>query len=708
MLSRLPYIYGAFNHQTFPAFPATVPVACMKCITGNDDKRMNRSVLIGILSCLSLMACRQNKPIREDQEMDWYSRTFGRTIATLFRGSVDSAVYEYDSIAHTLKNPPRAMSFLRYDFMHAVHAVMNDNAKAVVYLDSAIGYLERNRLTTQYPTVYFGFLCRNGELALFQAKYNESYEYYLKAKQWAARHLTSCQIADYSYNLAMVLYRQQKYAESRNYFSESADQYTNCNRAVDIIAYKQQEIADNIGLCYVKTKQYDSALLWFNRALAIIEQNRDSLRPYHREMAQAVIWGNMAKVYVAQNGLDTAAHLFKKSIAVNARPGYARLDAQLVQAQLAQVYDRQNRYAEMFAVLQQLKKGLDTLTNVPAQLSWKELMTSYYQHTGQPLNELKFYRDYIRMRDSVNKTEENALKTDIPRQIKDREQELEIALLKKDNQLNKSYLVIAISLSAIAVLVVGFLYYIFRKTTRLNRLISAQKEELEQLNHVKNRLFSIISHDMRAPVSSLSSFIYLLEEGDISKASLLEYSYPLKKSLANTSAMMENLLNWAASQLQGFRPSVERAAIREIVEKAIANTAGSSEEKEITVINDIPAEILAGADRYMLQVVLRNLLSNAIKYSYPGGAVVVSAETGGAAIMIKIKDSGIGMAADQVRKINAATHVQVLQDTIGTAGEKGIGLGIYLCRTFVEMMKGSLQVESEPGKGTVFFIRLPV
>ena len=670
------------------------------------------------------MACRHQKTVHEDRDTQWLLRVFEPALKAYFDNNADRAIYLYDSIAHSIKEPPNpdVMIFARYDLLHNINAVIRkDNGKAIVYLDSAIGYLERHGLTKQYPGTYFGFLRRKGELALFQGNYNQSYDSYLRAKQWAAKYLTPCEIADYSYSLGMVLYRQQKYTESAAYFKESFDQYFSCRRPMEAIAYKQQEIAGNIGLCYVKAKQYDSALAYFNTALAIIQQNSDSMPLYKREMTRAVAWGNMAKVYVARNKLDTAVDLLEKSLAINGGKGYDRADAQLVQAQLAEVYEKQNRYADMFAMLLQLKSGLDTLANPAAALSWNRLMAAYYKHAGQPLQEFRYYQTFITMRDSVSRAESAISQADISRQVRDREQQLEIALLKKDNQLNKTYLLITVSLSVIALLVIAFIYYIFRKTARLNRLISLQKgelehqkveleqqkEELEQLNHVKNRLFSIISHDMRSPVNSLSSFIYLLEEGDISKASLLEYSYPLKKSLANTSAMMENLLSWAASQLQGFRPSVKSVAIQEVAATAIANTAGGAEEKDIMVFNEVPPGIHAAADKYMLQVVLRNLLSNAIKYSNPAGTVTISAAHTGTGVTIQVKDTGIGMTADQVKKINEATHLQVLQDTMGTAGEKGVGLGVYLCATFIEMMKGPLQVESEPGKGTVFFVRLP-
>lgn len=662
-----------------------------------------------LLICLSLMACRhqKQKPVQEARELEEYYRIIepaGRAFAV---SDADSAIYLYDSIVHSLKDPPVIFSFMRYDFMYSLNTLIRkDNGKAALYLDSAIRYLERHRLTTQYPTVYFNSLCRKAELALFQENYNQAYEYYLKAKQWAFVNLTSCEVADYSYSLGMVLYRQQKYAESSSYFKESFEQYSSCRRPVFAVAYRRQEIADNIGLCYVKTKQYDSALAWFNVALAVIQQHSDSLG-FQQDMARAVIWGNMAKVYVAQNKLDTAAGLFKKSIAVNVAKRYDNMDAQLAQAQLAEVYEKQNRYADMFTVLQQLKAGLDTLANPAATLGWKKLMSDYYSHAGRLPEEHRYYREYITMRDSIREAESAAQQTDVTQQIRDKEKELEIALLKKNNQLSRTYLLITISLAVIAVLIIGVFYYIFRKTSRLNRQISVQKEELEQLNHVKNRLFSVISHDMRAPVNALSAFVTVLEETDQSKESLIRFSNQLKKKLAYTSDMMENMLNWAASQLQGFRPFLQRAPVREIAEKAIGNATGLAAEKRIKLVNEMPPEMTATIDRDMLQVVIRNLLSNAIKYSHPGGEVSVSGrEAGPGLVILQVSDQGAGMPQDYVKKINSS-DLEVLRSTSGTFKEKGTGLGIYLCRAFTTLMNGSLQVESEPDTGTVVSVTVP-
>ncbi|MET0393408.1 MAG: tetratricopeptide repeat-containing sensor histidine kinase [Chitinophagaceae bacterium] len=670
---------------------------------------MSRAFLLLILACSFLSACRHRQPVQESRELEWHSRIFASAIDAYLLSDGDRAIYLYDSIAHALKDPPVVVTFMRYDLQHAIQVgLRKDNASAIRYLDSAIGYLEAHRLTTEFPKTYFGLLSRRGQLSLFQGNYDQAYDYYLRSKQWVSAHLSPCEIAVYSYDLAMILYRQQKYEESRNYFRESFDQFSSCRRSVADVGYKQQEIADNIGLCYVKTNQYDSALAWFNRGLTIA-QHGDSIPQHMRQMAQAVIRGNMAKVYVARNRLDTAADLFQKSLAVNAGLGYNRMDAQLVQAQLAEIYEKQNRYGNMLDMLRQLKAGLDTLPNPDALLSWNRLMAAYYKHTGQRLKRLAYYETFISMRDSASQVESAISKADIVRQVKEKEQELEITLLKKNNQLNRTYLVITISLVAIAILVVGFLYYIFRKTARLNRLVSSQKEELLHLNHVKNKLLSVVSHDMRTPVNTLASFIYLLENRTVSRESLLAYSQQLKQSLGHTSVMMENLLNWTASQMQGFKPVIERTGIRDIAEKVTGNTSGFAAEKQVVILNEIPATAAAGIDQEMFQVVLRNLLANAIKFSHPGGSIVLSAVRADqdGYIVVQVKDQGTGMAEEDVAKINGG-NPDMLRSTAGTAREKGTGLGLHLCLVFVKMMKGSLRVESRKGEGTLFSVLLPV
>lgn len=669
---------------------------------------MYRFLVLLLLTSFLLIACRHKKlPPPETGDLALLIKKMDPAHDAYYRGIIDSVIYLLDSVFPGPNKHP-VVIIKRYELQYAIAAnVRKDIDQAALYIDSAIHYMEHNALTARYPLQYFDILCRKGELELSRSNYNQSYQYYLVAKQWASLYLTDCEMGAFTYNLGIVMYRQQNYVKSRNYFWESMSLYAHCERG-EVVINKRQELADNIALCYVKTKQYDSAMYYFRQALAILDTNRNAIQPRLREIAQGVILGNMAKVYMEQNKLDTAASLLKRSIALNAQFWHDLNDAQLSQAQLAEVYKRQGRYAAMQEVLQQLKTGLDTVYNSQADLAWKRLMASYYRYTHKPADAVQYYEAYISLRDSISEAERRFLKTDIIRQMEDKDQKMQITLLTKDNQLNRIYLIITIILSVVAVLVILFFYYIFRKTARLNKLISSQKEELEQLNRVKNKMFSVVSHDMRSPVNSLSAFIQLLEKGRISQDSLIGYSQELKKKLANTSTMMENLLNWAASQLEGFRAYIERTAIQAIAEKAAGSTAILAGEKQVSIDNRITPEIMAAIDRDMLEVVIRNLLSNAVKYSYPGSTVTIRADllAGGEQVALQVKDEGTGMSPDYIASINSG-NLLLLRSTGGTGREKGTGLGIYLCQVFVKMMNGSLRVESSPGKGTLFTVTLP-
>lgn len=669
---------------------------------------MSRLLLLLLISGFLFVTCRHKEPPPpESGDLALLVKKMDPAHDAYYRGIADSVIYLLDSVFPGPNKHP-VVIIKRYELQYALALNVYKNIDhAVLYIDSAISYMEENALTTRYPLQYFDILCRKGELELSRSNYNQSYQYYLVAKQWASVYLTDCEMAVFTYNLGIVLYRQQNYVKSRNYFRESMLLYSTCKQPGEVIINRTQELADNIGLCYYNTKQYDSAMYYFRQALAILDTNKHAIQPRLLEIAQGVIFGNMAKVYVAQNKLDTAANLLKRSVALNARFWHDLADAQLAQVQLAEVYKKQERYAIMHDILKQLKTGLDTAYNRQADLSWRRLMASYYRYMHQPAIATQYYESYISLRDSINEAERGFLKTDIIRQMEDKDQKMQIALLTKDNQLNRIYLIITIILSIIAVLVILFFYYIFRKTARLNKLISSQKEELEQLNRVKNKMFSVVSHDMRSPVNSLSAFIQMLEKGRVSQDSLIEYSQTLKKKLAATSGMMENLLNWAASQLEGFRAYIEKTEIRSIIEKAVAGVAGLAGEKQVNIDDRVGVEVMAAIDRDMLEVVIRNLLSNAIKYSNPGGTVIISAVLSADQVMLKVRDEGAGMSPGYVETINSGSWL-LLRSTSGTGQEKGTGLGIYLCQIFVKMMNGSLQVESTPGKGTLFTVGLPV
>lgn len=287
------------------------------------------------------------------------------------------------------------------------------------------------------------------------------------------------------------------------------------------------------------------------------------------------------------------------------------------------------------------------------------------------------------------------------------EKQKQIDLQSNELRVNKNVNTFLVALAALLFLSGAFVFYTQRKTARLNRIVSQQKRELENLGKVKDKIFSVVSHDMRTPVNSLISFIQLLEDGNISQDKLTRYAGNLKNTLGYTSSMMENLLNWASSQMQGFEPVLEKFDIQLCVQEVLNSMLAIADQKEIVVQNNIPSGTLCLADMNMTSLIVRNLISNAIKFTPNNGIIKLNSINDGKKVKISIMDNGIGMPTEQVVNFNTANHLETGKSTYGTNKEKGTGIGLILCKTFTKMMNGSLQANSVLNNGSVFTLSLP-
>ncbi|RZL44447.1 MAG: tetratricopeptide repeat protein [Pedobacter sp.] len=259
---------------------------------------------------------------------------------------------------------------------------------------------------------------------------------------------------------------------------------------------------------------------------------------------------------------------------------------------------------------------------------------------------------------------------------------------------------------ALVLFTAGLIYFNQRKTTRLNKIINKQKRELEQLSRVKDRIFSVVSHDMRTPVNSLISFIQLLEEGNIEQGKLNRYAGSLKNSLSYTSSMMENLLNWAASQMQGFNPYLEALNVYVLTEDVVNSLKSTADLKNITIRNNIPESTYCKADSNMFSLVLRNLISNSVKFTPEKGNIILTSENHNNELLIMVTDTGVGIAEEQVNHFNKSEYQGAGMSTPGTNKEKGTGLGLLLCRTFMGLMDSKITVSSTKNEGSTFTLWL--
>ena len=231
-------------------------------------------------------------------------------------------------------------------------------------------------------------------------------------------------------------------------------------------------------------------------------------------------------------------------------------------------------------------------------------------------------------------------------------------------------------------------------------------EKLETMNAAKDKFFSIVAHDLKGPLGNLNALLtYLSGSDDLSKEELFENLRMLEDSSKTVYRFLENLLMWARSQNGSIIYNPEFYNLAEIIKTNITLLSGIADSKKITLKNKLENSLTAAFDRNMIDTVLRNLMSNSLKYTNEGGSVTVSAEEKDGKIEVSIQDSGIGMDRQTSDNLFRIDVKHFSKD--GTKGEKGTGLGLILCKEFIDRHGGKIWAESEPGTGSTFRFTLP-
>lgn len=236
-----------------------------------------------------------------------------------------------------------------------------------------------------------------------------------------------------------------------------------------------------------------------------------------------------------------------------------------------------------------------------------------------------------------------------------------------------------------------------------SELLEEQKTELIRLNHTKDKLFSIIGHDLRTPIGGLKSFVDFINEGNLSPEEFATFSEELKKNIDNVYSMLETLLEWSQAQIKGIELNFNHLNIKELVHEKIVLFSELAKGKQLILKNDIYTDIFAYADANHLRLVLRNLLSNAIKFTPKQGEINISAKEKEGEVIVCVQDTGIGMSIDQASQL---FQKNIIHSQKGTEGERGVGLGLWLVKESVETNQGRIWVESEVGKGSKFYFTL--
>ena len=236
--------------------------------------------------------------------------------------------------------------------------------------------------------------------------------------------------------------------------------------------------------------------------------------------------------------------------------------------------------------------------------------------------------------------------------------------------------------------------------------VKESENKLSQLNQIKDKLFSVVSHDLRNPLATMQSFLKLITEHHekMSEDERKKLFAEAQQSLDNLNELLYNLLQWSKSQMNLLKFRQDKLNVKSIIDGAVSLVQLHAHMKEVKIKVSVEESLAAHADKDMTEFIIRNLLSNAIKFSHRNSIVEVNAFADGGQIEIEIEDHGIGISENKIKKL-LETHTTITRH--GTEKEKGTGLGLLISKEFIEKNGGKLTIKSEAGKGSIFSFSVP-
>lgn len=494
---------------------------------------------------------------------------------------------------------------------------------------------------------------------------------------------------------------------------------------------------NNVGIVYGAMGKENKALDYHQKALKI----REAIG-YERGIANSL--NNVGRIYVSQNHLDQAMNCFIESLKITNKIEDKHGHAFSLQ-NLALVFHKKKDYQKALFYAQ---KSYAIAQEANAKLQAMEaskLLSQTYQVILDYEKAFKYQSIYMSYHDSLMSEANKRKIAHLQSSYEIQKRDAEIALLNKDNHLHEAetkrlnaeaerknlflfasftFLILLILLAIILIRhgqqqkKANWLLHKKNEEIKMNNLhlkmknkeielrneeISEQKKILEDLNGIKDRLFSIIAHDFRSPLNSLQGTLLLLQMKAISYDEIKELLPEIIKKVDYSVSLLDNLLNWARGQMSGMKIKPVAFDLQSVTEETVHLLKGQASEKGILLHNLIPPAIPVYADPEMVKLVIRNLITNAIKFTNQGDVISIKVRETDDYYQIAIADTGCGIDEHKLNYLFTPGS----NSTLGTSNEKGTGLGLWICKDFVEKNEGSIWVESEKGKGSTFYFTLP-
>lgn len=454
--------------------------------------------------------------------------------------------------------------------------------------------------------------------------------------------------------LGEITLEQKEFKQAINYFKEIEELNDN-----QLLGIKKSFVKHNLGLCYLHLEEFDKAEFYLLESVKLQEEQKDTL-----DLIGS--YGDIATLYYEQYKDDLAIPYFEKAYDLSKKINNHQL--------------KQNTALNM-AVVEENRK------NFPKALVYR--------------------KEFEQWKDSLNDQNKVWEVAQLEKQFAVKEKQKEVSLLQAENKIKIAERNGLFYSAIVLLLLLGTAIYFYREKIKTNKIILAQKESLDELNATKDKLFSIVSHDLRSSVNAMkTSNAKLLENLETKNLEELDALLHQNSAIANgTYNLLDNLLHWALLQTKQSYFEIVSMRLYFIVEQMAYNYQPLMLEKKIQFENSVSKKDIIFADQESLKIILRNFLDNAIKFSNENGFIKIYTENNDENYCdLIIEDNGIGMSE--------ATRVSLLKETTLLSKKEnekiiGTGLGMQLCKSMIQKNNGRLDIKSELGNGTKIIVSLP-
>ena len=557
------------------------------------------------------------------------------------RSNPDSCYYFYNQSLQVAKRSrnqqatAKAMHALAFYYTY----LKNNQTKAIALLNEAIAIAkpQNDFLNLARCFQLLGVLSHNQDVGSSDELFDKAIDYGLQANDWQV-------LTDIYDAYAGVCQRTQNY--------EKAEMMV--LKAMKTCQQHDIDTWFSLGLDYADALKQQGKN---TNALAVYKQLSAAKNQLKKTKGVFVYMNDLARLELGQNNYAAAEAILLKTLALeNAQKTLDTLHVMTIYRTMLPIYEAQGAYKKAYEVY---RKRSDLNIDILKKILTKD-----------------------------SKLQMTQLKAALALEKK----EVEITLLETQKKQQQLFLVAA---GVIAVLLISFLIVLQRNRQRIER----QKNELSSLNTTKDKLFAILSHDLRSPVASLKNYMMLINWGVLNQKEFEKSAQGLNTQLNNVHDMLENVLNWSISQMGGLNPNIEHLKIGAILDGQIQMLLPIATAKSIEIINHIPAQAFIHADKNHTAIIFRNLLQNAVKFTNAGGTVSINYVEKEGNSQIEVTDNGIGMSKDTLEKL---FQLDKHTSRTGTALEQGTGLGLVLVKELVQRNGGTIAVQSAVDRGTTF------